>query len=118
MSRTAACVGDFGTVQSKYFGPVGLNHGLIHVANVLPPSNDSQTSSSHAPKSILGSLDFHSTLTVCPGRTTWPRVGEISLAEYAPVCALDVSTNRGAKLSAIATTITSSPRVFILFSFV
>ena len=46
MSRTAALVGQFGTVQSKYLGPAGSIHGLIHAVNVLPPSSDSQTSAS------------------------------------------------------------------------
>src|SRR5262245_31196423 len=115
MSITAACVGQLGTVQSKNLGARGFIHGLIHALNVLPPSKDSQTSISHAPKSTLGSLDFHATLTVCPGRTTWPRAGEISLAEYAPVCALEVRTNCGAKPSATANSVNVNmiPRIFI-----
>src|SRR5262249_459506 len=103
----------FGIVQSKYLGPCGFIHGLIHALNVLPPSKDSQTSTSHAPKSMLGSLDFHSTLTVCPGRRTCPIVGEINLAEYAPVCAPEVLTNCGAKLSTTANSVNMILRIFI-----
>ena len=50
---TAAFVGVFGTVQSKYWA-FGSSQGLIHIVNVLPPSSDSHTSISHAPKSMCG----------------------------------------------------------------
>src|SRR5205814_9466033 len=76
----------------------------------------SQTSASHHPKSMFGSHDIHSTLTVSPGWRTWPAAGEISLAEYAPVFALEVSTNCGAKLSATATMVKTNPRIFIFLS--
>ena len=45
-----------------------VSQGLIHVVNVLPPSSDSQTSISHAPRSMFGSIDFHSTLISAQGR--------------------------------------------------
>jgi len=80
MSRTAAFVGVFGTVQTKDV-VVGVMIGEIHMVNVLPPSSDSQTSASHPVTSLSGSLDFHSTLTFCPGWRTCPAFGEISLAE-------------------------------------
>ena len=73
MSTTAALVGQFGTVQSKYLGPAGSIHGLIHAVNVLPPSSDSQTSASHDVTSLSGSFDFHSTLNFCPGWRTYRR---------------------------------------------
>src|SRR5207245_1101030 len=79
MSRTAALVGVFGTVQSKN-RVFGLRIGVMHMGKVLPPSTDSQTSISHPVGSLSGSPAFHSILTVCPGWTTCPTVGEISLA--------------------------------------
>jgi hypothetical protein len=62
---------------------------------------------------MWGSRDFHSTLTVSPGRRIWPATGEISLAEYAPVCALEVLTNCGAQLNATATMIKTNRRIVI-----
>ena len=103
----------FGTVQSKYVA-FPFSQGLIHVANVLPPSTYSHTSISHAPMFMLGSTDFHSTLICCPGCRTCPIVGEISLAEYVPP-ALAVLTSCGAALSATAKTVANNRRVFMLF---
>src|SRR5262245_64213588 len=113
MSMTAAFVGMFGTVQSKYLA-FGSSQGLIQMVKVLPPSTDSHTSISHAPRFMLGSVDFHATLICCPGWRTCPTVGEISLAEYVPP-ALAVLTSCGAALSATARTIATNPRLFILF---
>jgi hypothetical protein len=109
---TAALVGVFGTVQSKYCA-FGCSQGLIHVVNVAPPSTDSHTSISHASKSMLGSADLHSTLIFCPGWRTCPILGEISVAEYVPP-ALEVILSCGATLSATAKMVTSNPRVFFL----
>jgi hypothetical protein len=113
MSRTAAFVSVFGTVQSKDV-VFGLNQGLTHMVNVLPPSTDSHTSISQAPRFMLGSVDLHSTLTCCPGVSTCPTLGEVSVAEYVPP-ALALLTSCGAALSAIAKMTASNPRVFILF---
>src|SRR5262245_33490763 len=81
MSRTATLVGVFGTVQSKYL--VFIPIGVIHVENVRPPSNDSQSSISQACKFLIsGNATVHSILTRCPGWRTCPSLGEISFAEY------------------------------------
>ena len=92
----------------------GFSQGLIHMVNVLPPSTDSHTSISQAPRFMLGSVDLHSTLICCPGWRTCPTVGEISVAEYVPP-ALAVLTSCGAALSATAKTVASNTRIFILF---
>jgi hypothetical protein len=113
MSITAAFVSVFGTIQSKDRA-VGSSQGLIHIVNVLPPSTDSHTSISHAPKFMLGSVDLHSTLMCCPGYRTCPTLGEISVAEYVPA-ALAVLTSCGAAQSATAKMVASNTRVFILF---
>lgn len=84
------------------------------MVNVLPPSTDSHTSISQAPRFMLGSVDLHSTLTCCPGVSTCPTLGEVSVAEYVPP-ALALLTSCGAALSAIAKMTASNPRVFILF---
>jgi hypothetical protein len=104
----------FGTVQSKYLA-FGSSQGLIHMVKVLPPSTDSHTSISHAPKFMLGSVDFHATLICCPGWRTCPTVGEISVAEYVPA-APAVLTSCGAAQSATAKMVANNTRVFILFS--
>jgi hypothetical protein len=110
---TAAFVGMFGTVQSKYLA-FGSSQGLIHMVKVLPPSTDSHTSISHAPRFMLGSVDFHATLICCPRWRTCPTVGEISRAEYVPP-ALAVLTSCGAAQSATAKMVANNTRVFILF---
>src|SRR4029077_20744176 len=111
MSRTAALVGRFGTVQ-RYDVALGANMGVMHDVKVFPPSSDSQTSLSQPVRFMLGSVDFHSTMIFCPGWRTCPTLGEISVAEYVPA-ALEV-TSCGATLSATAKMIASNPRVFIL----
>jgi hypothetical protein len=64
MSKTAALVGVFGTVQRKEVF-LGSSHA-IHTGNVLPPSNDSQASLSHPGKGMFGSVCFHSIMIFCP----------------------------------------------------
>src|SRR6266481_1148348 len=83
MSRTAALVGVFGTVQSKYL-VFGGACGVMHMVNVLPPSNDRKSSISHPPAFVVGIAAAHSILNCSPGYRTCPRLGEISLAEYVP----------------------------------
>jgi hypothetical protein len=64
MSRTAALVGVFGTVQRKdvFLG----SRKVIHKVKLLPPSSDSQASLSHPAKGMLGSMCFHSIMIFCP----------------------------------------------------
>src|SRR5450631_4212932 len=101
MSSTAALVGVYGTVQSKYF-TLGSRSPVSHV-KVLPPSRDRRISVSQFDRSKSGSVDIHSILTTCPGTKTSPALGEISLALYlAPVpAAVAVLNNCGAKTNII-----------------
>ena len=62
MSATSA-----GLLTSLPVLAFAFSQGLIHMGNVLPPSTDSHTSISQAPKFMLGSTDVHSTLICCPG---------------------------------------------------
>src|SRR5262249_4105596 len=110
MSRTAALVGVFGTVQLYDLLLTVVN--VTNVVNVLPPSNDIQISISHPFSLIFGNVADHCIVTCSPGYRTWPSVGEIRWAEY-PLAALAVLTNCGAKLSATANMLMMNPRVFI-----
>src|SRR5205807_3258042 len=119
MSRTAAAVGVFPTVQSKLTVLLGLGSrcmGVMMKGKLLPPSSDSQISASHHDGSTgsLGSNASHTILTFCPGKTTSPACGEISLASYVPSgAAVEVLSNCGAKANATANNVTTNPRVFI-----
>src|ERR1700686_3894817 len=121
MSRTAAAVGVFGTVQSKLRAPFPLlepnRQGVMSVGKLWPPSSDSQISASHHDRSTgsLGNNASHTILTFCPGKTTSPACGETSLAAYVPSgAAVEVLSNCGAKANATANNVTTNPRVFIL----
>jgi hypothetical protein len=65
MSKTAALVGVFGTVQRKDV-LLGSSH-VSHTVKVLPPSSDSQASLSHPGNGMLGRVCFHSIMIFCPG---------------------------------------------------
>src|ERR1700730_5527974 len=113
MSSTAALVGVFGTVQSKYF-TVGSRSPVTHV-HVVPPSSDRRSSVSHRFGSMPGSTDFQLILKTCPGTRTSPALGEISLARYLdPGSAVAVLNNCGAKANVNANSVMMNRCVFIL----
>src|SRR5436190_9302392 len=128
MSRTAAAVGVFPTVQSKLTILLGLGSkcmGVMTKGKLLPPSSDSQISASHHDGSTgsFGSNSSQTILTFCPGKTTSPACGETSLAAYLPCgpsgsadAAVEVLSNCGAKAKAAANNVTTNPRVFIFLS--
>src|SRR6266446_3326711 len=88
------------------------------MVNVLPPSNDSQSSISQNDGQLIGfGIDrLHSTLTLCPGYTPCPPAGEINWGEYGGGGGGNPNSREGAKANASKNNVTTKPRVFIFDS--